>query len=87
MTNKKYLNFLKGDEKGFDEITIKIRDPEHQMIKFLIAARSAANAGHSYTVVLDAETAEYKQEFGFDGDGLFFIKDIKFNGRKLEDKK
>lgn len=86
MKDKKYLNHLKGDKPEFDEIVIKLRDPENQLIKFLIAARGNANPGHSFPVVLDPDDSEHKKEFFFDGDGSFFIKDIKFNGEEWKEK-
>lgn len=86
MDDKKYLKHLKGDKPEMDQITILIRDPDHQMIKFLHAARAAANPGHSYTVVIDPDSKQ-SQDFGFDGDGSFFIKDIKFNGKEYKEEK
>jgi len=86
MKDKQYLNHLKGDKPEYDTITITLRDPDHQMIKFVEAARNAANPGHSYEVVLDPDSKQYKQSFDFDGDGAFHIKDIKFNGQKWKEK-
>jgi hypothetical protein len=87
MADKKYIDHLKGDKPEFDEIKILVRDPDHQLIKFIKAIRGAANPGHSFPVVVDPDDSEYERKFYFDGDGSFYIKDIKFNGKEWEDKK
>jgi hypothetical protein len=87
MSKRKYLEFLKSSKPKFDEITITIRDLDQALIKFLTAAQGTANVGHSYPVTIDGDDAEHKQEFFFDGDGSFYIKDIKLNGKKWKEEK
>lgn len=70
--------------KDFDEITIKLRDPDNQLILMLDHIMHIANIGHSYEVVVDPEMSEYKKTFFLDGDGSFYIKEIKHNKRKAK---
>lgn len=72
--------------KDFDEITIKLRDPDNQLILMLDHMKTIANVGHSYPVIVDPELREYTKKFFFDGDGSFFIKEIKYNKRKVKTK-
>lgn len=39
--------------------------------KMLEHIRDTASGGHSFNVVVDPETSEYRKTFGFDGDGAF----------------
>ncbi len=80
----RFRNHIKEQDDDYDEIVIRLRDPEKQMSKFLKAAKTAANIGHSYPVTIDGDDKEYKQDFYFDGDGPFYIKDIKINGEELK---
>lgn len=68
--------------KDFDEITITLRDPDNQLILMLDHIKHIANIGHSYQVIVDPEVREYTKKFFLDGDGSFYIKDIKYNKTK-----
>lgn len=57
-------------------ITVTLRDPERSLVKFLEALRSCANPGHSFPVVMDPDDPD-TETFFFDGDGSFFIDEIK----------
>lgn len=87
MADKEYLDFLKEGKQEFDEITITLRDYDNQLIKFLEAARSTDNPGHSFPVTIDKDDKEHEQDFYFDGDGAFYIKDIKLNGQNYKGEK
>jgi len=36
--------------------------------------------GHSFVIVADPNNSEYREEFGFDGDGSDRVEDVKVNG-------
>lgn len=61
----------------FKKVVVEVNDPDDQLVKFLEAVRDTANPGHSFPVIIDPDNSETRQEFGFDGDGSFHIKDIK----------
>ena len=67
-----------------DELTMKIRDPDMQLVKLIEYIRVTAGPGHSFDVVVDPDMSEYKKSFFMDGDGSFFIKDIKINSKKVK---
>lgn len=66
------------------EITISLRDPDNQLIRLIDHIGRAAGPGHSFSVVVDPDDSEYKREFFIDGDGSFFIQDLKMNGKKVK---
>lgn len=72
-----YLRERLGNRRddGFSTIILTLRDPDGQMLKFLKHIQATANVGHSFPVVVDPGSEE--KTFGFDGDGAFFLKDIK----------
>jgi hypothetical protein len=70
--------------RELDELTIKIRDPEYQLIKLIEYIRVVAGPGHSFDVVVDPDMREHRKSFFMDGDGSFFIREIKMNGKKLK---
>lgn len=57
-------------------IEITLRDPDGSLMKFLEDLKGRANVGHSFSVVVDPRD-ERQAKFFFDGDGPFFIKDVK----------
>lgn len=71
-----------GDE--FVELKILLRDPDDQLFRLIDYIKSTANVGHSFEVVVDPDLSENKKSFGIDGDGSFFIKDIKKDGKKIK---
>jgi hypothetical protein len=68
------------------KIEILVRDPDYQLVKMIDHVRRLAAPGHSFSVVVDPDVteAEGKQSFGMDGDGSFYIKDIKLDGKKFQ---
>lgn len=82
MDKKDYLQYLKGDDE-FQKIEIEVRDPENEFIEMLQRIGGAANVGHSFYVVVDPELESESKKFSIDGDGSFYMKSIKLNGRKL----
>lgn len=85
MQDKKYLDFLKEDIDKYDKITILVRDPEQQLVKMINHIKGNANIGHSFEVVVDPD--EGAESFDIDGDGPFYIKDIKLNEKEWKEKK
>ena len=67
-----------------DEITVKLRDPENQLVKMIDYIRSIANIGHSFITIVDPELSEYTKKFSMDGDGSFYIQEVKKNDKKVE---
>ena len=70
-------------ENNFDELIIKVSDPENQLVKMIDYIMHTANIGHSFEVVVDPDMSEYTKKFYMDGDGSFYIKEIKKNGKSL----
>jgi hypothetical protein len=81
--DKKYLNHLKSDKQEFDTVEVEFRDPDNSFIEMIQYIGSTANVGHSFEVVVDPDDSDTRKSFGIDGDGSFYLKSIKFNGRKL----
>lgn len=79
----KEVDRFTGDDTGLDEITVLVRDPDSSLEKFLRALATHANPGHSFSVKMDEDEPE---TFGFDGDGGFYIKDIRVKGKTRDDK-
>ncbi len=71
-------------EDQLDEITVKLRDPENQLVKMLDYIMHTANIGHSFITVVDPELREYTKKFSMDGDGSFYIQEVKKNGKKIK---
>lgn len=71
-------------ENNFDELIIKVSDPENQLVKMIDYIMHTANIGHSFEVVVDPDMSEYTKKFYMDGDGSFYIKEIKKNGKKVK---
>ena len=65
------------------EITIKVRDYEDQLVRLIDYIMHTASIGHSFDVIVDPDMSEYRKSFFMDGDGVFFIKEIKMNGKKV----
>jgi len=70
----------------FNKIEVEVRDPDKSLIRFIDYVRKIANAGHSFEVVVDPDSRENGKSFGFDGDGPFFIKSVKLNGKEIKSK-
>jgi GT2 family glycosyltransferase len=69
---------LKKDKSmAFKLITVLVRDQDDSLENLIEYIRDKANPGHSFPVIVDPADSEYRKEFGFDGDGSFFIKKIK----------
>lgn len=81
--DKKYLNHLKSDKPEFDNVEIELRDPDNSFIEMIKYIGGIANVGHSFEVIVDPDTSDTRKSFGIDGDGSFYLKSIKVNGRKL----
>jgi len=71
-------------DKDLTEITIKLNDPDNQLIRLIDHISKASAPGHSFDVVVDPDMSEYKKDFFIDGDGSFYIKELKMNGKKVK---
>ena len=70
-------------KEELDEITIKVRDPDNQLVKMIDHIMHSANIGHSFEVIVDPDLRERTKKFYMDGDGSFYIKEVKKNGKKV----
>lgn len=80
-------NQIEEDIKPSDEYTeivVNVKDFENSLIRLIDYIQKTANPGHSFEVVVDPEDSEYKKSFYMDGDGSFFIKDVKKDGKKVK---
>lgn len=72
-------------ESKLTKIEIEVRDYDNELVKMIEHIRALSSPGHSFIVVVDPDVTEKegKRTFSMDGDGSFFIKNIKLNGKKL----
>lgn len=70
--------------EDLNEIKILLRDPDNQLVKMIDYIMHTANIGHSFEVVVDPDLREYKKSFYMDGDGSFFIKEVRKNNKKVK---
>lgn len=72
-------------EKPMTKIEVLVRDDEDQLVKMIEHIRALAAPGHSFVVVVDPDASkeEGKETFSMDGDGAFYIKEVKKNGKKV----
>jgi len=68
----------------FNKIEILVKGDEGQMARMLEYIRITAAPGHSFEIVVDPDMREYKKSFYADGDGSFFIKHVKVDGKKIK---
>jgi len=81
MKDEDYLNDLKGSNDRI-KIELLVRDPDGVLVELLKYIGDTANPGHSFDVVVDPDSKDYRKSFGIDGDGSFHLKQIKVNGIK-----
>ena len=70
----------------FSKIEVEVRDPDKSLVRFIDYVRNLSNPGHSFEVIIDPDNREKRKSFDFDGDGPFFIKSIKLDGKKINSK-
>ena len=66
------------------ELTIRLRDPDNQLVKMIDYIMHTANPGHSFEVVVDPDLRDHRKTFFMDGDGSFYIESVKMNGKKAK---
>ena len=66
------------------ELTIKLRDPDYQLVRLIDYISRISAPGHSFEVVVDPDMRENRKSFGIDGDGSFYIKEFKMNGKSVK---
>lgn len=71
-------------KEELDEITIKVKDPDNQLVKMIDHIMHSANIGHSFEVIVDPDLRERTKKFYMDGDGSFYIKEVRKNGKKVK---
>jgi hypothetical protein len=77
---------LPGIEDRLTKIEILVRDPDDQLVKMIDHIAKLANVGHSFVVDVDQDAGRNGgwETFDMDGDGSFYIKYVKKNGKKVE---
>lgn len=77
---------LPGIEDRLTKIEVLVRDPDDQLVKMIYHIARLANVGHSFVVDVDQDAGRKDgwETFSMDGDGSFFIKYVKKNGKKFE---
>lgn len=70
----------------FTKIEIEVRDPDKSLVQLINYIRMISNPGHSFEVIVDPDSQDHRQTFDIDGDGSFFIKSIKLNGKQITSK-
>jgi hypothetical protein len=71
-------------KKELDELVIKLRDHDDQLFKMIDYIMHTANIGHSFEVVVDPDMREHRKTFYMDGDGSFYIQEVKKNNMKMK---
>lgn len=70
--------------EDLSEIKVLLRDPDNQLVKMIDYIMHTANIGHSFEVVVDPDLREYTKKFYMDGDGSFYIQEVKKDGNKVK---
>ena len=70
--------------EDLDEITVLLRDHDDQLVKMIDYIMGNAGPGHSFEVVVDPDMRENRKSFFMDGDGSFYIQEVKKNGNKVK---
>lgn len=77
-------------DNPYDEITLRVTDPDDQLVKMLKYIKENSDPGHSFPIVVDPDDTDKKQIFRFDGDGSFHLSEVlrkaarKIGGQKSE---
>ena len=58
-------------------ISIKVTDDENSLEDLIEYIKKVANIGHTFNVTVDPGNKDYEKSFEIDGDGTFYIDDIK----------
>ena len=69
--------------EDLNEIKVLLRDPDNQLVKMIDYIMHNANIGHSFESIVDPDDRERKKSFFMDGDGSFYIQEVKYNGKKV----
>lgn len=77
---------LPNSEERLTKIEVLVRDDEDQLVKMIEHIRKLSSPGHSFEAIVDPDASknEGKETFSFDGDGAFYIKYVKKNGKKVD---
>lgn len=68
------------------KIEIEVRDGDSQLLQLIEYIRILAAPGHSFDVIVDPDSSENRRSFFMDGDGSFYIKNVKLDGIKVKSK-
>jgi hypothetical protein len=69
-----------------DEIKVSFKvkgDGKIDILKILKFCEHHGMTGHSFDIVLDPDSNDYKMTVSWDGDGADSISDLKVNGKKI----
>ncbi len=70
--------------EDLNEIKILLRDPDNQLVQMIDYIMHNANIGHSFETIVDPDDRERNKKFFMDGDGSFYIQEVKYNGKKVK---
>jgi hypothetical protein len=70
-------NAKKNEKRTFSKFEIIASDQDGGLEGLLNCIKDTGNIGHSFNIVVDPDNKEYRKEFGWDGDGADYIKEIK----------
>ncbi len=73
---KRAADYLEKSNPSYKKITIYARDQENSLEKLLNKIKYTGNIGHSFSIVVDPDSSDYKESFGWDGDGSDHIGKI-----------
>lgn len=84
----KIANRVAAKTEGFSEISFKVKgDAANSLVRMLHHIKSTGSIGHSFQIVVDPDSSEYRETYGFDGDGADRIDDIRVDGKPAPDEK
>lgn len=79
---------LKNDLGKYDEeveVSFRVKgDGKRSILEMLKHIADTGGVGHSFEIVVDPESSDYRQVFGWDGDGADRIDDIRVDGEAAE---
>jgi len=81
---KKYKSKFE-ESSSYKEIKIVCKDTEDELENLIEYIRKIGNMGHSFDIVVDPDTSDYKRNFGWDGDGADTIKYVIINRNLSQD--
>jgi len=64
-------------KEDLTELIVRLRDPDNQLVRLIDYIGITSGPGHSFEVVVDPDMREHRKSFFIDGDGSFYIQELK----------